>query len=323
VGNGGSPIRCGDGEGKGDMKYDPQKHHRRSIRLNEYDYSQAGAYFVTIVTQQRVCLFGEIVDGQMLLNAAGRIVQWEWRRLGQRFPNLQLGPFVVMPNHLHGIIVIRADGVGATRRGQNGVGVVATRQGQNGYSSGMEISPDEASIGNGGSPQRNGNDRSGRGDPTGAEWYSSGMHNLPGEASIGNGGSPLRDGKDISPDEAPVGNGGSPLRDGNDGSPVPNGPGPGSLGAVIGQLKSRVTKRIRSHPGMSGISVWQRNYYEHIIRNADDYYRVQGYIVSNSVDWSDDDENLVRLRLGCDSLARQVSGRGFNSAVSLAICATA
>jgi REP element-mobilizing transposase RayT len=238
------------------MKYDPQKHHRRSIRLNEYDYSQAGAYFVTIVTQQRACLFGEIVDGQMLLNAAGRIVQWEWQRLGQRFPNLQLGPFVVMPNHLHGIIVICADGVGATRRGQNGVG--ATRQGQNGYPSGMEISPDEASI--------------------------------------GNGGSPLRDGKDISPDEAPVGNGGSPQRDDNDGSPVPNGPGPGSLGAVIGQLKSRVTKRIRSQPGMSGLSVWQRNYYEHIIRNADDYYRVQGYIVSNPVDWSDDDENLVRLR---------------------------
>lgn len=65
------------------MKYDPQKHHRRSIRLRGYDYSQPGAYFITMVTHGRKYLFGEIADGKMLLNSAGQIVQQEWRRLEQ------------------------------------------------------------------------------------------------------------------------------------------------------------------------------------------------------------------------------------------------
>jgi putative transposase len=267
-------------EGNGDMKYDPQKHHRHSIRLDGYDYSQAGAYFVTIVTHQRFCLFGEIVDGHMRLNNSGRIVQWEWQRLGQRFPHIQLGPFVVMPNHVHGVIVIRGDDV-----------VVATRQGQKGYSSANDISPDEASTGNGGSPLRPGENGAGvRATRLGQNMVSSGMDVSPDEASTGNGGSPLRNG-----------NGGSPVRDGDGGSPVRDGdvratkcgPDPGSLGAIIGQLKSRVTKRIRSQPGMDGVLVWQRNYFEHIIRNAGDYQRVQDYVRSNPANWSDDVENLV------------------------------
>jgi hypothetical protein len=88
------------------VKYDPAKHHRRSIRLKEYDYTQAGAYFVTVCTQGQACLFGEVVDGEMRVNYAGRMVIAEWEMLPKRFPNVVLDAFVVMPNHVHGILVI-------------------------------------------------------------------------------------------------------------------------------------------------------------------------------------------------------------------------
>src|SRR5258708_3870279 len=101
------------------MKYDPAKHHRRSIRLPGYDYSQAGAYYVTIVTQGRECLFGDVANGEMQLNATGKIVRWEWERLAQRFKFVELGAFVVMPNHIHGIIIFH-ETVGATRPGLTG-----------------------------------------------------------------------------------------------------------------------------------------------------------------------------------------------------------
>ena len=89
-------------------QFDPQIHHRHSIRLQGYDYTQAGAYFVTIAAQGRACLFGEVRDGEMRLSAVGKIVQWEWMRLEEQFPPVELGACVVMPNHIHGIIVIHA-----------------------------------------------------------------------------------------------------------------------------------------------------------------------------------------------------------------------
>jgi putative transposase len=97
------------------MKYDPQKHHRRSIRLKGYDYTQSNAYFITIVAWQRECLFGEITDGEMRLNEFGQIVQEEWIKTTQIRPNVEIheDEFVIMPNHLHGIIRI-IDIVGAT-----------------------------------------------------------------------------------------------------------------------------------------------------------------------------------------------------------------
>jgi len=88
------------------MTFDPDKHHRRSIRLEDYDYSWAGAYFVTICVQNRACLFGEICNDEVIPNRAGRLVQSEWDALPRRFPLLELDAFVLMPNHLHGVIVI-------------------------------------------------------------------------------------------------------------------------------------------------------------------------------------------------------------------------
>ena len=87
-------------------RYNSDIHHRRSIRLKGYDYSQAGAYFVTICVHDRECLFGEIVDGEMRLNDFGRIVAAEWIRSGELRSEIDIGEYVVMPNHFHGIVII-------------------------------------------------------------------------------------------------------------------------------------------------------------------------------------------------------------------------
>ena len=81
-------------------------YHRRSIRLKTYDYFQAGAYFITICTQDHGCLLGEIKDGQMQINASGVIVEQCWHELPSHYPGLELDIFEVMPNHIHGILVL-------------------------------------------------------------------------------------------------------------------------------------------------------------------------------------------------------------------------
>jgi len=81
-------------------------HRRRALRLQGYDYAQAGAYFITICTQGRACLFGEVVDGAMCWNAAGQLAATMWTDMSVHFPGIDLDAFVVMPNHMHGIIVL-------------------------------------------------------------------------------------------------------------------------------------------------------------------------------------------------------------------------
>lgn len=88
-------------------------HHRRSIRLPEYDYSLPGAYFITICTHGRQSVFGEIVDGMMQLNEFGSIVESEWMKPPQIRHEIELGDFVTMPSHFHAIMIIRDQGVGA------------------------------------------------------------------------------------------------------------------------------------------------------------------------------------------------------------------
>ncbi len=87
-------------------KFNPEKHHRRSIRLKGYDYSQPGAYFITICTKNRKCLFGNIINGKMILNDAGHIAQNCWLEIPNHYSNVILDEFVIMPNHIHGIIII-------------------------------------------------------------------------------------------------------------------------------------------------------------------------------------------------------------------------
>ncbi|MSQ26590.1 MAG: transposase [Dehalococcoidia bacterium] len=88
------------------MLFDPERHHRRSVRLRNYDYRQAGAYFVTIVAKDRECLFGEVVEESIFLSVADRMVAAIWDGLPAHYPQVELDAFVVMPNHIHGIVVI-------------------------------------------------------------------------------------------------------------------------------------------------------------------------------------------------------------------------
>ncbi|MBI5841655.1 MAG: transposase [Chloroflexi bacterium] len=192
-------------------KFDPKIHHRKSIRLQGYDYTQAGAYFVTIVTYQRDCLFGKVVNGEMRLNDFGKIVHWEWLDLPKRFRYIDLGAYMVMPNHFHGILNFH-ETAGATRHGLT---------------------------------------------------------------------------------DAPVSNVPLPTltTDCVDGSPLPRGPKPASLGAIVSQFKSRVTKQLWKIPSLNGTPIWQRNYHEHIIRNEREMDNIWRYIESNPARWDDDDEN--------------------------------
>ena len=92
------------------MTYDPEVHHRRSIRLRGYDYSWAGAYFVTVCTHEKKHLFGEVVEGEMALTDEGRMVQEWWHAIPRKYTTVQVDSFVVMPNHIHGIMrIVGAD----------------------------------------------------------------------------------------------------------------------------------------------------------------------------------------------------------------------
>jgi len=100
------------------MKYNSDIHHRRSIRLNGYDYSQTGLYFITICTQNRLCLFGEIKNWEMILNDAGMMIDKWWNELKHKYRNIKLHEQIIMPNHFHGIVqtINETDPVGADLR---------------------------------------------------------------------------------------------------------------------------------------------------------------------------------------------------------------
>jgi REP element-mobilizing transposase RayT len=95
------------------MTYNPAIHHRRSIRLKGYDYSQAGLYFITICCQDRSCRFGHIENSEVVLIELGMVACNEWAKLPERFPNFELDVFQIMPNHIHGIIILNEMPVGA------------------------------------------------------------------------------------------------------------------------------------------------------------------------------------------------------------------
>ena len=214
------------------MPYDPDRHHRRSIRLRGYDYTQAGAYFVTIVTQDRAPLFGDVVAGGMQLNDAGRMVEQEWLNLPDRFPSIELDAFVVMPNHVHGIIVI--------------------------------------------------------GDPAIIDAPDVGAGLVPA----------LESAPDTTPPNTTVDSIVRPVDDGQ--KRAGTGPAPTmarSLGNIVGAFKSITTHayiqgvKQRGWPEFRG-RVWQRNYYEHIIRDDPSLQRIRQYIESNPEQWAADRENL-------------------------------
>ena len=175
---------------------DHETHHRRSVRLRDYDYRQAGAYFVTICAHDRLCIFGEAEGSRVVLNDYGIVVQEEWLRTEAQRPHVRLDAFVVMPNHVHGIIVLQADDQEGTARRA----------------------------------------------PTGAT---------------------ARFGEALA----------------------------GSLATVVGAFKSAASRRINQMRGTPGMPVWQRNYYEHVIRSEKELNRIRQYIADNPTRWALDPEN--------------------------------
>ncbi len=98
------------------MKYDPNKHNRQSLRLKGYDYSLCGAYFITMCVQNRECIFGNIENGKMILNDAGKMVDLWWQKLGDKFINVGIDEYIIMPDHMHGVIFIYDGETGQTQR---------------------------------------------------------------------------------------------------------------------------------------------------------------------------------------------------------------
>jgi REP element-mobilizing transposase RayT len=247
------------------MKYDPDRHHRRSIRLKDYDYSQAGAYFVTICAHERRCLFGRIDQGEMRLNSLGMMVVNVWQDLNKRFPEVKTDACVVMPNHIHGIIwLVEAPLVGARDDDVRGArdGIRATTR----------VAP---TLGLGASLD-DGIRATTRVAPT-----------LGFRASLDDG---IRATTRVAPTlgfRASLG----------DGICATTRVAP-TLGQVIGAFKSITTDQYIDGVKRCGWApfpgrVWQRNYYEHVIRNDRSLNAIRNYIEANPSQWENDPENPV------------------------------
>lgn len=195
------------------MNYDPKIHHRRSIRLKGYDYTQAGAYFITICTHQRENIFREIVNGEMKLSKFGLVAKQQWEKLPKRFPNIELGAFMIMPNHKHGIIQIVESEV--ERRG---------------------IAGDLQNL----------DEKMTRYAPTSKQQKF--------------------------------------------GKVIPN-----SIPAMVRSYKSAVAYRINLMKNNKEKNVWQRNYYEHIIRNEKELETITKYIEYNPTNWQLDRDNAQNI----------------------------
>ena len=229
--------------------FDPKVHHRRSIRLKGYDYSQPGAFFVTAVAWGREMVFGEVLKGEMRLNRYGHIVRNAWSDLPRHYGDLELGAFVVMPNHVHGIIILT--------EGDGGSGSDMVDQ---------DVLPE--GKGRGGSPML---DKGGR--PEGD----------------GRGGSPVQ-GDGALPDQEWAGRESLPIREIR---PYDKRTRP-DLSEVVRAFKSFSATRINRVRHTEGMPIWQRNYYEHIVRDQREMGRIAGYIEANPINWDEDEENPAR-----------------------------
>jgi len=202
------------------MAYNPLIHKRKSIRLKGYDYSKCGIYYITICCHARHCRFGEIINDEMVLNEHGKIANDEWGKLTQRFQNFELDIFQIMPNHIHGIIVLTNPAVGAP----------------------LAAAPDDADT------------------PFAA---------TPNDADA------------TSSNEAGVNKGAGV-------NPAPTNP---TVGDIVGAHKSLVANtcleifKTKNEPMGK---LWQRNYYEHIIKNERSYHRIAEYILNNPANWQQD-----------------------------------
>ena len=231
------------------MKYNPKIHHRRSIRLKGYDYSRAGLYFITICCQDMKCRFGKIEKDEMVLNELGMIAQNEWAKLPERFSNFELDVFQIMPNHIHGIILLNDCVVRAGFTPAHLPDHIHEGQPQG-------IAPTQSIINN---------DSIVRAGFTPAH--------LPDHIHEGQpqGIAPTQN---HDPIQNPAGM-----------NPVPTiGDIVGSYKSLV---SNECLKIYKSNNEIMG-KLLQRDYYEHIIRNESSYKRISEYIINNPQQWDND-----------------------------------
>lgn len=178
-------------------------HHRRSIRLPNYDYSQNGAYFITICAYKRQKIFGCVEKNEVFLSPIGQVIREEWERTPILRPEIELGAYVVMPNHFHAIVHIVENNVSYSQVGAYG------------YTPLPEL-------------------------PIQSEFRS-------------------------------------PSR---------------TIGSLVRGFKASVTTRVNTLRNTPGSPIWQRNYYESVIRSDEAYGQIEGYILDNPLNWLTDSEYL-------------------------------
>jgi REP element-mobilizing transposase RayT len=221
---------------------------RKSIRLKGYDYSQAGLYFITVCTQDRLCLFGKIQNGEMILNDSGNMIQRQWVALPERFHNIAIHEFAIMPNHFHGIV---------------GASLVGARSLVNARP--LEGTRNHESIPN---------------------------VETANDATI----QKIRENHDGQPHTRAPTRGAPTVYTHNRGSSNDRAPtrvAPTTVGDVVGAFKSLTThdyiQNIKKNDWQPfNKKLWQRNYYEHIIRDEKSYDQISEYIQTNPLKWQDD-----------------------------------
>ena len=236
---------------------------RQYIRLKEYDYAQAGLYFITICTHNRKCLFGNVADGKMVLNDAGKMIETQWQELTKRFPNIVLHQYVVMPNHVHGIIqIVGTAPVGAAlvaarnNSPENPVGapLVGAHENNDANIQAPLVGDHENTVANNNVVQNN-NRATTRVAPT-----------------------------DITGD-----NNGAATR----AAPTTINTINKTIGDMMDAFKSITTVEYIRGVKNSGwppfnAKIWQRSYHDHIIRNQQSYVNISEYIINNPMKWKDD-----------------------------------
>jgi REP element-mobilizing transposase RayT len=247
------------------MGYDPDIHRRRSIRLKGYDYSSGGAYFVTVCAVGKESLFGKVANGEVCLNDAGRTVLAAWNELYTHYQGVQVDVHVVMPNHFHGILMLN-DFVGA---------------------------------GSSRPPIPNGSSRPCLENAKDINGIASNQDNRDhgGITPENQGGITPENQGGITPENqggiTPENQGGiTPENQGGITPPLRRQP---TLGQIVGYFKYRSTKEINEMRGMPPVPVWQRGYYERIIRGEKELQIARRYIQENPLKWACDKENPLNI----------------------------
>ena len=245
--------------------YNPKIHHRRSIRLQGYDYSREGLYFITLCCQNRKHLFGTIRNGKILLSPAGEIVKEEWEKTPAIRPNTKLHEYIIMPNHFHAIIEIIFSAQSQSRESQSEKKESNLKGENKSRSTGeLQFAPTEFAPTEFKSPSQT----------IGA--IIRGFKGASTKRIKENYFSNLGSGKSIFAPKEPIKKSNSKEEKNS---------------LSTGELQFAPTEFAPTTNFSPKDKIWQRDYYEHIIRNKKSYHRISNYIQNNPAQWEKDTFN--------------------------------